>query len=84
MKMNLKRLKKKKKSKGTLIKFVRKNWALILAITYFFFPLDFIPDIIPGFGWGDDVLVLLAMLFIRYRKFSRGKANVIEGELVDG
>lgn len=81
MKINLR---KKKKSKKTRIKFIRKNWALILAIVYFFFPLDFIPDFIPGFGWGDDILVLLATLFIKHRKFFKGKDDIIDGEVVNG
>lgn len=75
----------KKKKNTTTVAFLRKNWALILAIFYFFFPLDIIPDIIPGFGFGDDILVLLATLFVRYRKSKKeGKDTVIEGELVDG
>jgi len=78
-----KKLKKKKKEKKSLVRFVRKNWALILAVIYFFFPLDIIPDIIPGFGWGDDILVLLATLFIKYRTFFKGKEDVIDGEVVD-
>lgn len=78
-----KKLRKKKKGKKSLIRFVRKNWALILAIMYFLFPLDIIPDFLPGFGWGDDVLVLLATLFIKYRKFFKDKDDVIDGEVVN-
>ncbi len=67
--------------------FIKKNWLLIMAIIYFFLPLDFIPDIIPAFGFGDDILVLLATLFIRYRKFQKAeketKGRIIEGQLVD-
>ena len=74
---------RKNKTKNPRIKFIRKNWALILAIVYFFFPLDIIPDFIPGFGWGDDILVLLATLFIKYRNFNKGKDTVIDGEVIN-
>ncbi len=78
------KLKKIKKRKSNTKIFLRKNWALILAILYFFLPLDIIPDIIPGFGLGDDILVLLATLFIKYRKVTKNtKDKIVEGELVD-
>ena len=84
--MELKRpkLRKIEKGKPDIKKFLRKNWALVLAIVYFFMPLDIIPDVIPAFGLGDDVLVLIATLFINYRKSTkRDKSKVLEGELVD-
>jgi len=68
-------------------KFLRQNRVLILAIIYFFLPLDFIPDIIPVFGFGDDILVLLATLFVRYKSFQKAekeaKGKIIEGQLAD-
>lgn len=78
------KLRRIKKGKPDTKRFLRKNWALILAILYFFFPLDIIPDIIPGFGLADDILVLFATLFINYRKSTKkDKSKIVEGELVE-
>jgi uncharacterized membrane protein YkvA (DUF1232 family) len=32
--------------------------AIILAIIYLIWPVDFIPDIIPVIGWIDDLIVI--------------------------
>jgi len=64
--------------------FLRKNWLLILAIFYLLSPFDLIPDFIPGVGAADDVFVLLATLFIRYREFKKKQEEkVIDGEVVE-
>lgn len=84
MKLKKPKLIKIEKGKPNFKRFLRKNWALILAIVYFLVPLDIIPDIIPVFGFGDDILVLAATLFINYRKhFRKDKNKIVEGELVD-
>lgn len=76
-----------KMNNNPIWKFAKQNWMLILAVVYFFSPLDFIPDLIPGVGFGDDILVMLATLFIRYRRFQRAeketKEEVIEGKLAN-
>ena len=41
---------------------------LLLALLYDFFPLDIIPDFIPLFGLGDDLLVTLISLYFAYKK----------------
>ena len=37
----------------------RKIW-IYLALLYFLSPLDLLPDLIPGLGWLDDLIVLIA------------------------
>jgi uncharacterized membrane protein YkvA (DUF1232 family) len=78
------RLDKQNMEKKTLLKFIRKNWKLILVIVYLLSPLDIIPDVIPVFGATDDIaLALLAVLskYIEFRK--EHKSKVQEGELVE-
>ena len=60
---------KKKREKSKILKLLRKYWAVVLGLVYLVFPIDIIPDVIPVFGWGDDVLVLLVSLIVSYRKF---------------
>lgn len=73
-----------KNSTTGIKKFILKNKLLILATAYFLFPIDVIPDLIPVFGYGDDALVLLATLFINYKKrIKNDEKNVVEGELAD-
>ena len=65
--------------------FLKKNWFLVVALIYLLSPVDFIPDVIPALGASDDVLVLLATLFIKYRQHVKNKkAEVIDGEIIDG
>lgn len=51
--------------------FLRENWMLIVAIFYLMFPVDILPDIIPVLGVGDDALVLIGSLLIKYAKFKK-------------
>ena len=63
---------------------MKKNWFLVVALIYLLSPVDFIPDVIPALGASDDVLVLLATLFIKYRQHVKNKKDtVIEGEVVE-
>jgi uncharacterized membrane protein YkvA (DUF1232 family) len=48
--------------------FLKKNWMVIVALVYLLSPVDFIPDVLPVLGASDDVLVLLATLFIKWRQ----------------
>jgi len=56
------------------------TWAIIAgALAYVVFPLDFIPDFIPGMGWIDDAFVLATVIaklrdeIELFRKFSENK-----------
>ncbi len=45
------------------------KWIVIaLCAIYIISPLDFIPDIIPGLGWGDDIVAGLIGLTTLLRK----------------
>ena len=33
-------------------------WALFFALAYITFPIDLLPDVIPGLGWLDDAFVV--------------------------
>lgn len=74
----------------------KKNWLhlknkskllLLFAVLYFIFPLDFIPDILPGIGWGDDLILLLASLIVHYRKNlikrKKEEEKIIDGEILE-
>ncbi|MCL6590392.1 MAG: DUF1232 domain-containing protein [Firmicutes bacterium] len=37
---------------------IKKLW-IYLVIIYFISPIDFFPDLIPGLGWIDDLMMLL-------------------------
>ena len=65
--------------------FLKKNWLILLAVLYFFIPIDLIPDILPVVGLGDDILVLLATGIIKYMKHRRGnkKEKIMEGEIIE-
>jgi DnaJ like chaperone protein len=65
---------------------------LILAVLYALFPYDLFPDLIAGWGWIDDLIILglLWWYFFRYQKgrygsqrFFRGKARTY-GEHAQG
>lgn len=43
----------------------------LLAILYFVFPLDAIPDVLPVIGWLDDLGVLSAAAFFVVREVQR-------------
>ena len=73
-------LKKKKPFK------LKTKLILLAAIIYFIFPIDIIPDVLPGIGWGDDLVVLLASLLINYKDRLikvKKKDKVVEGEIVE-
>lgn len=56
---------------GTLI-------ALVSALIYFFSPIDLIPDVIPGIGYIDDVMVIAIALRFAYtdlEEFKQWKEN---------
>ena len=36
-------------------------WMLLAALAYVVSPVDLVPDFVPGLGFGDDALVLLAV-----------------------
>ena len=38
--------------------------ALFIAVVYICFPMDFLPDVIAGYGQIDDALVALLCLFL--------------------
>jgi uncharacterized membrane protein YkvA (DUF1232 family) len=44
------------------IKAIVMGIAILLSIIYFLSPLDFIPDILLGLGWIDDVLVAIGLI----------------------
>lgn len=72
-------------------KFLKNNWKLIAAIAYVLSPIDFIPDVLPFLGVGDDALVLgatLAHKFLQYRKENKKinsdpKTKIVEGEIIE-
>ncbi|WP_221930972.1 YkvA family protein [Telmatospirillum sp. J64-1] len=41
---------------------MRAKAILLAALAYLFMPIDIIPDVLLGFGWLDDIAVLLAAL----------------------
>ena len=48
----------------------RKIWVYVILI-YFLSPLDFLPDILPGLGWLDDLIVLSVGLLWLSRELGR-------------
>ncbi|WKZ30999.1 MAG: YkvA family protein [Candidatus Dojkabacteria bacterium] len=60
------------KDKG-LMTFVKNNFLLIAAIIYLLIPIDFLPDVVPILGYGDDVVLLAAGLLRSYVKYKQGK-----------
>lgn len=48
-----------------MLKFLKENWFLILAIIYVFSPIDLIPEFVPIFGSFDDGGILLVELIRR-------------------
>ena len=46
-----------------------KLFLIILALIYALSPYDFLPDMIPGWGWIDDLVILgLLWWYLRFRK----------------
>ena len=41
-----------------MINFLKKHWLIILAILYFLFPIDFIPDVVLPVGFFDDATIM--------------------------
>ena len=35
-------------------------WIALAAVAYVLSPLDLLPDLLPGLGWGDDLFVTIA------------------------
>lgn len=60
-------MKLKKKKKNKFLTLFRRFWAVALGLVYLIFPFDIIPDIIPVFGWGDDLIVLIIGLIVNYK-----------------
>lgn len=57
----------------------------LAALVYVLMPVDLIPDVIPVFGWLDDVGVVgLALSFLTrdVRRQAQAQATVIEGQVV--
>jgi hypothetical protein len=54
-------------------------WILILL--YLVSPYDLIPDLIPGWGWADDLLLVagLCWYFLVYRRQGRGANGAHQG-----
>ncbi len=44
---------------------------ILLALLYTLWPLDFFPDLIPGFGWIDDVAIWFLILQHLFRQKAR-------------
>ena len=55
----------KRKDKYKYIKIIG-----IIAFAFFYdlSPIDFIPDIIPILGWGDDIFITVLSLIYAYKK----------------
>ena len=51
---------------------------LIAGLLYFIAPLDAVPDVIPGLGFGDDLLVLSAIVAAVYKVIHSAKENARE------
>jgi len=63
--------------------FLKRNWMLIISLLYVFSPVDLIPDVVPLIGLGDDILVIVLSLILRYlRKNTEKESDVIEGEII--
>lgn len=65
-------------------------WTKIIplaALAYIIFPLDFLPDLVPGFGQLDDLTVLLIALWafvqlcpLKIVRDYTGESKVVDGE----
>ncbi len=58
-------------SRENLIRFLKKNWKIIFAITYIVLPFDLVPDILPVIGVSDDLFILLLTLGIQYFEYRK-------------
>lgn len=87
---------KRKLTEVLLRNLLKKHILLILALLYFLSPIDLVPDVIPGTGFLDDVLVVLGSLAFellqiliekwrgkRSKKDRNDDENIVEGEIVE-
>jgi uncharacterized membrane protein YkvA (DUF1232 family) len=58
-----------------ILKYIKKYKALFIALIYFIWPLDLVPDFLAMFGWGDDLAILLIALISQYKKYEKEKLN---------
>ena len=56
-------------------------WFILLTILYLFSPIDFIPDLIPGLGLADDLVLLCVFCSEMYRIYNNKSKT--EGKVVD-
>lgn len=66
----------------------RKIWFYVFLL-YMLAPIDFLPDIIPGLGWLDDLVILilgwawLSRELGRYRGGGGGSGGAGDGRIID-
>lgn len=57
----------------------------VLAVVYAVMPIDLVPDVVPLFGWLDDVGVLAAAFTFIARDMSQhAKREAAEAKVIDG
>lgn len=44
-----------------------RRWLVLLAAIYVVLPVDAVPDIVPLFGWLDDIAIVLAAIGLNVR-----------------
>ena len=50
-------------------------WPIILAVLYFIFPYDLLPDFFPGMGRIDDLLIFGYLYWIFYKKYKQSSRS---------
>jgi len=72
-----------------MINFLKKHWLIILAVIYFIFPVDLIPDFAFPLGFFDDATlmglgiireIVQAVIKSRKEKSEESKKVVLDGE----